>query len=144
MIPKHEAIMLRRHLILLTLTASPLIAGLAGCAVNPPIEPRMDPYSPSQIHMDSEQLREDTAVGAPNTSRDDSGILYVTVPIRSAIDKTLYVDCYVTWIDKNGQPIGDRMGPKTVTLDPNTPSSVTFNSTTPRAADFQVDFRYAR
>jgi hypothetical protein len=136
--------MLRKHLILFTLTASPLVAGLAGCGVNPPIQPRMDPYSPSQIHIDSEELREDTAVGAPNTSRDDSGILYVTIPIRSAIDKTLYVDCYVTWIDKNGQPIGDRMGPKTITLDPNTPSSVTFNSTTPRAADFQVDFRYAR
>ena len=33
---------------------------------------------------------------------------------------------------------------QTITLDPNTPGSVTFNSTTPRAADFQIDFRYAR
>jgi hypothetical protein len=121
-----------------------LTAGMAGCAVNPPIQPRMDPYTPSQIHMDSDQLRSDTAVGAPTAHRDESGILFVTVPIRSAIDKTLYVDSYVTWLDRNGQPIGERMGPKTITLDPNTPSSVTFNSTTPRAADFQIDFRYAR
>jgi uncharacterized protein YcfL len=131
--------MLYKSLILLSLST-----GLVGCSVNPPIQPRMDPYSPSQIHMDSDQLRSDTAVGTPNAHRDDAGILFVTVPIRSAIDKTLYVDCYVTWLDRNGQPIGDRMGPKTITLDPNTPSSVTFNSTTPRAADFQVDFRYAR
>ncbi len=129
-----------------TLVVLPLIAALAGCStnVNAPIQPRMDPYLPSQIHMDSEELRGDTAVGTPNLHRDDSGILFVTVPIRSAIDKTLYVDAYVTWLDRNGQPIGDRMGPRTLVLDPNTPSSVTFNSTTPRAADFQIDFRYAR
>jgi hypothetical protein len=94
--------------------------------------------------MDSDELRGDTAVGTPSVHRDSSGILFVNVPIRSAIDKTLYVDCFVTWFDRNGQPIGDRMGPKTITLDPNTPGSVTFNSTTPRAADFQIDFRYAR
>ena len=136
--------MLCKNLILLSLTAGPLLAGLIGCSVNPPIQPRMDPYTSSQIHMDSAELRADTAVGAPNPHRDDSGILYVTVPIRSAIDRTLQVDAYVTWFDKNGQPIGDRMGPKTLVLDPNTPSSVTFNSTTPRAVDFQIDFRYAR
>jgi uncharacterized protein YcfL len=123
----------------------PLIAGaLGGCGVNPPIQPRMDPYTPSQIHMDSDQLRSDTAVGTPNVHRDDNGILFVTVPIRSAIDKTLYVDYYVTFFDKNGQPIGERLGPRTITLDPNTPSSITANSTTPRASDFQIDFRYAR
>ena len=127
-----------------TLMLLPLAAALAGCAVNPPIQPRQAPFLPSQIHVDSQELRDATAVGTPNAHRDDSGILFVTVPIRSAIDKTLYVDAYVTWFDKNGQPIGDRLGPKTLTLDPNTPSSVTFNSTTPRAADFQIDFRYAR
>ncbi len=132
--------MSHKKLIIAALTA----LSLAGCAVNAPIQPRMDPYTPAQIHMDSDQLRGDTAVGTPSVHRDDAGILFVTVPIRSAIDKTLYVDCYVTWFDHNGQPIGDRIGPKTITLDPNTPGSVTFNSTTPRAADFQVDFRYAR
>jgi uncharacterized protein YcfL len=128
------------HLILLPMSLA--LAG--GCSVNPPIQPRMDPYTPSQIHMDSDQLRSDTAVGTPNVHRDENGILFVTVPIRSAIDKTLYVDYYVTFFDKNGQPIGERLGPRTVTLDPNTPSSITVNSTTPRASDFQIDFRYAR
>jgi hypothetical protein len=140
----NEAAMLSRTPMLLFLIAGPMLAVLAGCSVNPPIQPRMDPYLPSQIQMDSEELRGDTAVGTPNAHRDDSGILFVTVPIRSTIDKTLYVDAYVTWLDRNGQPIGGRLGPKTLVLDPNTPSSVTFNSTTPRAADFQIDFRYAR
>ncbi len=117
---------------------------LNGCGVNKPIEPRMDPYSPSQVHMDSDELRRDTAVGTPNVHRDDFGILFVTLPVRSAIDKTLYVDYYVTWFDKNAQPLGERMGPRTITLDPNTPSSITVNSTSPRAVDFQIDLRYAR
>jgi hypothetical protein len=127
-----------------TLILLPVAAALVGCAVNPPIQPRQDPFLPSQIHVDSQELRDDTAVGTPNAHRDDAGILFVTVPIRSAIDKTLYVDAYVTWFDKNGQPIGERLFVKTLTLDPNTPSSITVDSTTPRAADLQVDFRYAR
>ena len=67
----------------------------------------------------------------------------MTIPIRSAIDKTLYVDYHVTFFDRTGTPI-ERFGPFTKTLDPNTPDRIQVNSTTPRAADFQVDFRYAR
>jgi uncharacterized protein YcfL len=115
-----------------------------GCNhVNPPIQGRQDPYSPSQMHFDSEQLRRDTAIGTPVATRDESGILHVDVPIRSAINKTLYVDYRVTWLDRNGQSI-NRLGPFTKTLEPNTPDSIQVNSTTPRAADYQIDFRYAK
>jgi hypothetical protein len=116
----------------------------AGCStVSPPVEPRHDPYKPSQIMFDSERLRRDTAVGTPTVTRDDSGILYVQVPVRSTIDKTLYVDYRVTWLDRNGQVL-NRLGPFTKTLDPNTPDSIQVNSTTADASDFQIDFRYAR
>ncbi|WP_428940305.1 DUF1425 domain-containing protein [Fontivita pretiosa] len=117
---------------------------LAGCGVRAPIEPRADPYLPKQIHMDSQRLRKDTAVGTPIVARDQSGLLVVTVPIRSAINKTLYVDYTVTFFDRNGNPIGNKLGPFTKTLDPNTPDSITVNSTSPQAADFQISFRYAR
>jgi hypothetical protein len=116
---------------------------LAGCGVNPPIEGRADPYLPAQVHMDSNELRRDTAVGVPKLARNESDMLVVTIPIRSAIDKVLYVDYRVTFFDRNGQPL-ETYGPFTKTLDKNTPDQITVTSTTPRAADFQVDFRYAR
>jgi hypothetical protein len=121
----------------------PLLMIFAGCSVNPPIEGRADPYQSAQIHFDSDELRRDTAVGSPILARDDSDLLRVTIPIRSAIDKTLYIDYRVTFFDRTGTPI-EHFGPFTKTLDPNTPDRVQVNSTTPRAADFQVDFRYAR
>ncbi len=120
-----------------------ILMSLAGCGVRPPIQGRADPYQPAQVHFDSEQLRKDTAIGTPLLARDESGLLVVTVPIRSAINKTLYVDYRVTFFDSTGQPI-QRYGPFTKTLDPNTPDQIKVNSTTPRATDFQVDFRYAR
>jgi hypothetical protein len=123
----------------------PLLFAFAGCNhVRPPIEGRADPYLPKQVHFDSERLRQDTAVGVPILARDQSGLLVVTVPIRSAIDKTLYVDYHVTFLDRGGVPLGGKLGPFTKTLDPNTPDSITVNSTSPQAADFQIDFRYAR
>ena len=117
---------------------------LLGCdTVRPPIQGRQDPYVPAQVHFDSDTLRRDTAVGTPVVSRDQAGILFVTVPIRSAINKTLYVDYRVTFFDRSGQPVS-RLGPFTKTLEPNTPDQIQVNSTSNQAADFQIDFRYAR
>ena len=118
---------------------------LTACStgVKPPKQPRMDPYAPAQIHVDSEQLRRDSAVGEPIVSRDDSGnLVHVTVPIRSAINKTLYVDYFVTFFDRNNQRLSKIQGSKT--LQANTPDSIEFNSMSPRATDFQLDLRYAR
>jgi hypothetical protein len=130
---------------LLLLTATMALGALSfGCAVEPPKQPRNDPFPASQIHVDSDELKNDTAVGTPIVSRDANGLLVVTVPVRSAIDKTLYVDAHVTYFDKNGQPIGERLSLGTMVLDPYTPSRITFISPTPRADDFQLDLRYAR
>ena len=116
---------------------------LVGC-VKPPIEGRLDPYTESQIHFASKELRNDTAVGTPLASRDNEGnILYVTIPVRAATNKELHVDYRVTFKDKNGQML-NQTGWFTKTLPPNIPDSITVNSMGPRAADFQVDFRYAQ
>lgn len=116
---------------------------LTGC-VKPPIESRLDPYTPSQVHFASKQLRDETAVGTPTVSRDDTGnILYVTLPVRAATNKELHVDYRVTFFDKNQQML-NQTGWFTHTFPPNIPDTITVNSLGPRAADFQVDFRYAQ
>ena len=115
---------------------------LAGC-VNKPITGRADPYSPEQIHFTEADLANKTAVGPPLVERRD-GLLHVTVPIRSAINKALHIDYRVTFLDKQGVPVE---GPGTwnggTVLPPNTPSFIRTNSMTANAADFQIDIRWA-
>jgi hypothetical protein len=114
-----------------------------GC-VKPPIEGRLDPYESQQIHFASTDLKNRTAVGTPTATRDAAGdILYITVPVRAATDKELHVDYRVTFKDRNGQVL-NQTGWLTRTLAPNVPDSITVNALSPRAADFQMDFRWAR
>jgi uncharacterized protein YcfL len=116
---------------------------LAGCGVRPPIEGRMDPYSSKQIHFDSNSLKHETAVGEPAVARDENGYVYVTVPIRSETNKELHVDYRVTWFDENHQRL-NQTGWFTKDLSPKVPDQIMVNSMSPRAADFQVDFRWAK
>ena len=115
-----------------------------GCAdtIKAPIQPRQDPDIPAQIHMTSMDLRRHTAVGTPLLTRDDAGILFVTVPVRAATDLKLYVDYRVTFFDRTGSPIHQTTW-IAKTLPPNTPDQITVNSTTARATDFQMDIRYS-
>jgi len=116
---------------------------LTGC-VKPPIEGRLDPYPAQQIHFASRELKDETAVGTPILSRDEEwNILYVTVPVRAATNKELHVDYRVTFFDANRQELW-KTSWFTRTLAPNVPDNITVNSTGSRAADFQVDFRYAQ
>ncbi len=119
---------------------------LVGCThKNPPRQPRAEQFEYAQIHVDSNELRRDTYVGQPRIDRDSAGqLVHVTVPIRSAVDKTLYVDYYVTFFDRDGHVIGSKLGPMTKTLQPSTPDYIEFNSTSARAVEFQLDLRYAR
>jgi hypothetical protein len=128
-----------------TATVALAIAALLstfGCydTVNPPIEGRAEVYDSAQIHLTSMELRRHTAVDKPRLSRDDAGLLYVTVPVRSTANMKLYVDYRYTFFDNAGQPI-ITSGWIHKTLPANTPDTITFNSTTPRAVDFQMDLR---
>ncbi len=120
------------------------LAALAGCqSENPPLQGRLDPYERSQVMLSNPQLEKDLRVGQPTAVRDANGLLVVTVPVRSNINKTLLIDPRITFFDADKQPLGTLTAP-TKALEPFTPDTLTFNSTSDRAADFQVDLRYAR
>ena len=115
-----------------------------GCGVKKPIEGRLDPHVPAQIHFTDRILSDNTAVGVPLVTRDESGsILHVQVPIRSTVNEQLFIDYRATFMDRNGQTLS-QSGWMTKVLDPNVPDQIAVNSMSPRAADFQVDFRYAK
>jgi hypothetical protein len=119
------------------------VVGLIGCGVKAPIEARQDPYVPHQINLTSEDLRTHTAVLEPLVARDPAGLLRVTVPIRAATNRQLYIDYRVSFFDSTGQLI-NQTGWISKVLAPNVADQIVVNSTTPRAADFQIDVRYTR
>jgi hypothetical protein len=137
--------MIRLSVAVLTAVAAGAGLGMVGgCEVRPTYVGRADPYAPRQIQFTSEELQNDTAIsGAPLLSRDPSGYLRVTVPIRSAIDRDLHVDYQTQFFDVAGQSI-ETTEWHTVILPANTPQQVSDICTSSAAADFQMTFRYAR
>ena len=127
---------------LLTLT---LLLGV-GCqrGVLPPLEGGDDPYGRRQIMIADEDLRNRTSVGRPLVSRDEPGnLLYVTLPITAATNRELTIQYRATFFDESGAPINSTTWFRK-TLSPRVTDSISVNSTSPRAADFQIDLRYAK
>ena len=118
---------------------------IAGCAqMHDPILGRADPAWRDQILFANENLRQHTAVQSATFQRDPSSqLLFVTVPIRNTSDVQLYIDFRYTFFDADGNVLyTSSMMPKT--LRPNLPDQIQFNSTTPRAANFELDIDYAK
>jgi hypothetical protein len=115
-----------------------------GCAVREPIAGRADPYRAHQVNFADPDLANKTAVAPPMTERRN-GLLYVTVPVRSSVNRDLHVDYRVTFFNQDGMPIeGPGNWTSGPTLIANTPSYIQFNSLTANASDFQLDLRYAQ
>lgn len=116
-----------------------------GCqTVNPPIEGRADPFASPQVTFADATLKNETAVGAPKLQRDDAGNnLFVTLPIRSAMTKTITIDYKVTFYDAAGSPLSET-GWMPKTLEANTPETIQANSTSERARDFRIALRKAK
>lgn len=123
----------------------PLLGALYGCNTQPPIDARQESFGFRQVQLADENLRRNTRFGEPQVTRDAAGLLFVTVPLRATIDETLYVQYRATFFDDIGQPLpGGATTWFDKTLSPRVPESISVNSTSPRAADFRIDFRYAR
>ena len=135
---------MNRSLLLLVTAGAGVFAVGCNNSVRDPIQPRQDIYhtsDPSQVFFDSFELRNDTAADTPTVFRDPAGLLHVTVPIRSVIDKQLYVEYRVVFFDHDHQEI-DRSPWRDKTLPANLPESISITGTNPRAEFFQVHFRY--
>src|SRR5579884_40207 len=96
--------MLKRSLLVIGLIA------LAGCnhEIQQPIQPREDvaaAQGPAQIFLDGTRIRNDIAVSQPIVTRDQAGLLHVTVPIRSVINRNLYVEWRAIFYNRDRQEI---------------------------------------
>ncbi len=129
--------------ILTTITLTALLLA-AGCNKPRPYNTgRGDPFIPPQWAVSEPDLATDVLLGTPILSRDDAGILFVNAPLRSDIDKTIYVDYRATFLDRNGQVVYETNWSRK-TLQANVPDQLSFNSLDARAADVRIAIRYAK
>ncbi|MDB5319744.1 MAG: hypothetical protein JWN40_1375 [Phycisphaerales bacterium] len=122
---------------------------VAGCANNPPPyrEGRAERYAPPQVQisgLNAEDLKQSTAIDRPSTYRDAASLLFVTVPLRNTGDQVLHVQYRYNFVDEQGRPLPENIAWNRKSLEPGATERITFNSTSPRAADFQMDLRYSR
>lgn len=120
-----------------------IAAMLAGCQNEAPLSAREEQYDYPWLMVGSKDLRASTMVSDARRSRDEAGLLHVTVPIRNVTDKQLYVDYRVTFYDKNQMPLPQEFR-KTLTIPARTARDATFNSTSPKAETFQMEITYPR
>jgi uncharacterized protein DUF1425 len=111
--------------------------------VRPPVEPREDTAGWPQIMLADRDLQRRIAVRQPQVSQDRAGLLFVTVPVRNTTAQQFTMEYRVTFFDRNHAPIQQTTWfPKT--MPPHTQETITVNSTSPRADDFQIDLRPAK
>jgi hypothetical protein len=121
----------------------------AGCSSNPPPyrEGRAERYAPPQVQItgiDAAGLEESILIDRPQTYRDPANLLYVTVPVRNTASQVLHVQYLYNFLDEAGRPLPANIAWNKKTLEPGSTERITFNSTSNKAADFQMDLRYAR
>jgi uncharacterized protein YcfL len=121
----------------------------AGCTSNPAPyrEGRAEQYAPPQVQItgiDAEDLRQSTVIDRPQTYRDPANLLYVTLPVRNTSDQVLHVQYRYNFLDEAGRPLPANIAWNKKTLEPGSTERITFNSTSAKATDFQLDLRYAR
>ena len=133
------------RLLLTAALALPALLPTAGCArkLRGPIEPREDTRPWPQIMLADRDLARRLFVRQPIVERDPAGILYVTVPVRTNTSRQMTIEYRSTFYDHNHTPIFQSTWfPRTMT--PFTQDTISTNSTTNRAEDFQIDIREAK
>jgi hypothetical protein len=120
---------------------------LAGCGspdLNPTVA-RGDKYTAEHVVFSGQNdLVDHVAIGTITRTYDTSGILHVTVPARGTLPDDLYVDYRFTYFDENHNPVDTPTAWQTQTLHSNIFEYIQGNASTPRARDFQIDFRPAQ
>jgi uncharacterized protein YcfL len=129
------------------LSATLLILVVVGCGVQRPARGRADITDHSRIFFSKtygDQLRDSTAILEERIGYNESGLMTVSIPIRSAVDRSLYLEYQYAFLDEHGRQVEGPLGWTPVTLEAGSPGMIQFTSTTPQSRDYRVTIRFAR
>lgn len=117
-------------------------ACLAGCQSEAPLTARGEDYDHPWLTVGSKDLRASTKVDDARRTRDEAGLLHVSVPVRNVTDKQLYIDYRVTFFDQNEMELQTYRN--TMTIPARGIRNATANSTSPKADSFRMELTYPR
>ena len=123
------------------------VLALIGCG-SPELAPApatSDHYAPSNVVFSGQtDLNLHIAINPITRRYDSAGLLHIVVPARATTPNDLYVDYRFTYFDENHIPVDVPTAWQTKTLHSDIFETIEGNSSTPRAKDFQIDFREAQ
>jgi len=133
--------MMMRRMILTALTLGLLVA--TGCTGVLEGEPDyVNPYP--KITVTDEQLNSGLAFNPATVTRTATGMLAVSQPIRAKANHPLTIEYRFAWLDADGAPIEPQPGWVYKRLEQRVPETISANSTSADAVDFQIHIRWAR
>jgi hypothetical protein len=123
------------------------ILSLAGCGSGEltPYSARGDKFIADHVVFSGQDdLVNHIAFGNITRTYDSAGILHVTIPLRNTTADDFPVDYRFTYFDENHNPVDVPTSWQVKNLGSNIFQYIQDNSSSPRARDFQVDFRPAQ
>jgi hypothetical protein len=120
-----------------------LSAGCHGNDASPTTEPTASvSYAPQQIQfVGGGDLSQCLAFQPITRSFDSAGLMHVSIPARLTSDLGQTIEYRFTFFDDNHSPVDAPSAWITKSLAPDVTVNIEGSSTSPRARDFQVEFR---
>ena len=135
-----------KTILALSLASLALTAGCQNPGPSAPSRPRADITDHRGTFFGTtydDQIRESTAVLQEVVGTDQFGLMTVTVPIRSTVNRTLSLEYTYEFYDAAGRKLeGVTWLP--IVLEAGAPGTIQFTSTQTQARDFRVTIRFQR
>jgi hypothetical protein len=130
-----------KHLVL----SAGLLLALALTACTNSDMSRSDHLAPQQVNFATQDLADSIDIGKIDRTFDSAEIMHLNIPLRvSSGLMGLSIDYRITYFDENHSPVDVPTAWQTKSLTPGIWEYIQANSASPRAKDFQIDFRWAQ
>lgn len=122
------------------------IAACSGCRSDTaPIPASNDEaLSYPQITLSQRSLQGALGFQKPVVTQTGDNLMQVTVPVRARSNQELHVEYKVVWLDASGRPVPPDLSWRPLRLEPRQPHNIIVNATSPKATDYNMQFRWSR
>lgn len=101
-----------------------------------------NPYP--KITVTAKELYDGLAFNPATVTRTATGMLAVSQPIRARANEPLMIEYRFVWLDAAGAPLSPPTGWVYKRLEPRIPETLSANSSSKDAVDYQIHVRWAR
>ena len=96
------------------------------------------------ITLQSPELQRSLGFQEPVVSETESGLMRVTVPVRSRRNQEIHLQYKVIWLDADGNPIRPEMNWRYRRMEPLQPAYLSASATSETAENYNMQIRWGR